>query len=278
MAEQRLQRRCRSEPGTGRITTMADHGKKKTRKERIMEAALHIFSEKGFQNTTITEISKEAGVSEATIYGYFGTKEDLLIAIPEKISNDAAEEMSRHLPYIKGAEGRLRVLLQGYTDLYQSNPDYSALVLLQLMSNKRFRQTAAHEAIRRSAHGVLECIREGIADGTFREDVNPYIVRSMLLGAIEHVFIQWHMEGRPERTPSSLNLLDSIIDIVLDGIRFGKEDSHLTLRLDLESARKLGKLLQAQGILEDEKREDDRRASLTKKIHKKEHVMKGAVP
>jgi TetR/AcrR family transcriptional regulator, fatty acid metabolism regulator protein len=252
---------------------MADHGKKKTRKEKIMEAALRIFSEKGFQNATIAEISKEAGVSEATIYEYFGTKEDLLIAIPEKISSDAQEEMGRRLPFIKGAEGRLRVMLQGYIDLYQSNPDYSALVLLQLMSNKRFRQTAAHEAIRRSAHGVLECIREGVADGTFRKDLNPYIVRSLLLGAIEHVFIQWHMEGRPARTPGSLNLLDALIDIVLVGIRAGKEDSYLTLRLDLESAGKLGKFLQAQGILEDEKREGPHRASPKKKIGEKKTTL-----
>ena len=57
---------------------MTDSSRAKTRKDRIMDAALRIFAEKGFQNATITEISKEAGVSEATIYEYFGTKEDLL--------------------------------------------------------------------------------------------------------------------------------------------------------------------------------------------------------
>jgi AraC-like DNA-binding protein len=63
---------------------MADHVRAKTRKDRIMDAALRIFAEKSFQDATISEISKEAGVSEATIYEYFGTKEDLLFAIPEK--------------------------------------------------------------------------------------------------------------------------------------------------------------------------------------------------
>ena len=65
---------------------MADHSRTKSRKDRIMDAALRIFAEKGFQNATISEISKEAGVSEATIYEYFGTKEELLFAIPEKVS------------------------------------------------------------------------------------------------------------------------------------------------------------------------------------------------
>ena len=53
---------------------MADHARPKTRKDRIMDAALRIFAEKSFADATISEISKEAGVSEATIYEYFGTK------------------------------------------------------------------------------------------------------------------------------------------------------------------------------------------------------------
>lgn len=231
---------------------MIDRHKKKSRKDRIMEAALRIFAEKGYQNTTITEISKEAGVSEATIYEYFGTKEDLLFAIPEKISNEGYEEMGRFLPYIKGVEGRLRAMLLGYINLYHTNPHYSALVLLQLTSNKRFRETAAHAAIRRSAHDMLLCIREGIADGTFKKDANAYLIRSMLLGTIEHLFIHWHMAGRPERSPSILDLLDSFMELIFDGVRAKKEETGLTLRLNLEDTRLLGEILQAQGILENE--------------------------
>ena len=92
---------------------MTDKSHPKTRKDRIMDAALRIFAEKGFQNSTITEISKEAGVSEATIYEYFGTKEDLLFAIPEKVSNETFEESSKVIPYIKGLEGKIRAIQPG---------------------------------------------------------------------------------------------------------------------------------------------------------------------
>jgi TetR/AcrR family transcriptional regulator, fatty acid metabolism regulator protein len=223
---------------------MADHNKMKSRKDRIMDAALCIFAEKGFQNTTISEISKEAGVSEATIYEYFGTKEELLFAIPEKVSNESYEETVRALPFIKDVEGRVRACLLTYVRLYQSNPDYSALVLLQLMSNKRFRQTPAHAAIRRSSRALLNAINEGIEDGTFIPDANAYLIRSILLGAIEHLFIHWHMQGRPEKETSIMDMLDPLIRIVLDGIRVNKKASALTLRLDLEGARAIGGLLQ----------------------------------
>ena len=63
------------------------------------------------------------------------------------------------------------------------------------MSNKRFRQTPAHAAIRRSSHALLDCVKEGIDDGTFKKDPNPYFIRSMLMGTIEHLLIHWHMTG-----------------------------------------------------------------------------------
>jgi AcrR family transcriptional regulator len=85
-----------------------------------------IIFRQGFTVATITEISKEAGVSEATIYEYFGTKEDLLFAIPEKISNQTYDESSKILPYIKGVEGKMRAILLSYFKLYQSNPPFRA--------------------------------------------------------------------------------------------------------------------------------------------------------
>jgi len=222
---------------------MTDKNRPKTRKDRIMDAALRIFAEKCFQNATITEISKAAGVSEATIYEYFGTKEDLLFAIPEKITNDTFEESSKVIPYIKGVEGKIRAILLFYVKLYQSNPNYSALVLLQLMSNRRFRQTPAHAAIRTSAHTLLDCIREGIADGTFKKDSNPYLIRSVFMGTIEHLFIHWHMQGMPKKKPGIAEMLDALLETVFDGIRARKEDSGTTLYLKLDDAGLLEKIL-----------------------------------
>ncbi len=247
---------------------MVDHIRTKNRKDRIMDAALRIFAEKTFQDATISEISKESGVSEATIYEYFGTKEDLLFAIPEKISNDSFEEFSRVIPYIKGVEGRMRAILLSYVRLYQDNPNYSALVLLQLMSNRRFRQTSAHAAIRRSAHRLLNCIRTGIADGTFRKDANAYLVRSMLMGTIEHLFIHWHMKGMPNQDTSIMDMLDPFLELVLNGIRAKKEDDGISLHLKMEDAQKLEKLLARQKSLQGH--EGKKRA--VKKTDKKRRI------
>ncbi len=51
------------------------------RKQQILDAALPIFSRKGFALTTTSEIAKAAGVAEGTIYNYFSNKRELFIAV-----------------------------------------------------------------------------------------------------------------------------------------------------------------------------------------------------
>jgi TetR/AcrR family transcriptional regulator, fatty acid metabolism regulator protein len=190
---------------------------KAARKNRIIEAALRIFAEKGFQEATISEIAKAAGVSDATVYEYFKTKEDLLFTIPEKLTGDALREFRETiLPYLRGTEAKLRAIVQTYMSLYERNPHYSALVMLQLKANRNFLKTSSYEQIRDAARELLNCIRAGIEDGTFKKDVDPLLVRSVILGTIEHLCVRWHLLG----TPSNLvEHVDPILDLVLDGIR-----------------------------------------------------------
>jgi AcrR family transcriptional regulator len=213
------------------------------RKNKVIQSALKIFAEKGFQNTTITEISNHSKVSEASIYEYFGTKEELFFALPEKFSSDSIENTNKILPYIHTAEERIRFLVRRYTELYQNVPDYSAIILLQLMTNKKFRKTRADKLIRLAARQLLNCIREGINDGTFKSHLNPYLVRSMLLGTIEHMFIDWHLKEKPERT-NILSMMDHFMDIVFTGIRREKEDTFI--KIELKDMQKIKKLFQCE--------------------------------
>ena len=227
---------------------------KKDRKKHILNIALKVFAEKGFQNATISQISKAAGVSDATVYQYFGTKEELLFSIPEEISNESTAELERVQPYIKDVEGKLRAILYMFLNLYETNTDYSNLILLQLMSNREFRNTAAHAAIKKSARLMLECIRQGIAEGIFKKDSDAYLIRSMLMGTVEHLFIHWHMQGMPKRDKKLADVLDPFLDMVFDGIREKKQDRGITVHLKMADNPELEALLQEKGCHTDRNR------------------------
>jgi len=200
------------------------------RKNKIIESALRIFAQKGFQEATISEISKASGVSDATVYEYFKTKEELLFTIPEEITEGPLKDMEKILPFLRGAEAKLRAIVHGYLTLYEHNPDYTALVMLQLKTNRNFLKTASYEKIRGIARMLLECIQEGITEGIFRKDTDPYLARSMILGTIEHLCIRWQLLG----TPSNLvDHTDPIIDMLLGGIRTQEPQKNISIHLHL---------------------------------------------
>ena len=61
---------------------MAVQKKSPTRKEQILQAAEQVFAQKGFHDATIADVARKAKVSEATIYEYFPSKEELLFSNP----------------------------------------------------------------------------------------------------------------------------------------------------------------------------------------------------
>src|SRR5579864_5711311 len=78
----------RSRPGSRARPSGKRQQNKERTKERILEAALQLFREKGLEGTTTKEISKKAGIAEGTLFNYFKTKEDLALYFFQKETED----------------------------------------------------------------------------------------------------------------------------------------------------------------------------------------------
>ncbi len=185
------------------------------RKKNIIDTATKVFAQRGFQEATITEIAKEAKVSEASIYEYFSTKEGLLFSIPAESSHTLFEVMSFHLKLIRGAANKLRAIVFLFMDSYQTNSDFAAVLMLFLKHNRKFLDTPGHHAIKEGIKQITQVIEEGIENNEFRQDLNPYLVRSMILGTIEHLVTNWVMTGNPDNLTE---FVDPLIDSIIQGI------------------------------------------------------------
>lgn len=212
---------------------MARHDIKEARKDNVIDAALQVFAQKGYADTTMTDIAKKAGVSTPVLYEYFKTKEDLLFAIPEKFTAEPIKIAEYVAPYLRGAEAKIRALVQGYLTIYDENPHYASLVMLELKTNRRFLKTKAYGMVKKVAGGLLDVIKEGIQDGTFKEDTDAFLIRSMLLGTIEHLCIRKLLIGEPKNLPQ---YTDPIVDTILDSIRKRSKKISINLNInDLEA-------------------------------------------
>jgi TetR/AcrR family fatty acid metabolism transcriptional regulator len=174
-----------------------------------------VFARSGYHESTVSEIAKEAGVSEGTIYEHFSTKEGLLFSIPEAFIAKEREQHRFHLQLIRGAAMRLRAIVYLYLYTWQENPDYAVINLLILKGNLNFRQTEGYRLIREGFREITRIIEEGMASGEFRGDIVPYAIRSVLMGAVDHVATNWLLSDRKHNL---VDLVDPIMDLVMGGL------------------------------------------------------------
>ena len=212
---------------------MANQKRSKTRRVQICKAAEKVFALKGFAEATISDVAREAGLSDATIYEYFPSKEDLLFSIPGDTTQQGNEILAFHLNYVRGAANKLRSLIYHYLWFYENNEDYASVVMLVLKTNRKFVDTEAYQTVREGYGLIVDVIREGVASGEFRADLDPYLVRAVLLGAIEHQVIRRTLLGRPD---SLVDLVDPLTDMMIGGIKKEPDVQTYNLRLMVESA------------------------------------------
>ena len=195
---------------------MTAQKKSEIRKDQILNAAERTFARKGFQEATISDVAREAGVSDATIYEYFPSKEELLFSIPGETARRAKKNLENILNHVRGATNKIRSIIYSYFMFYQDHPDYAAVAMLVLKQNRKFLETKAYEDVKELSRVLLHVIEEGIASGEFRSDSNPYLIRSTVLGTIEHLVIRSILLGKPKNLAE---FVDPLTDLIIDGIK-----------------------------------------------------------
>jgi len=109
------------------------------RKQEILEAALNVFSKKGFDGSRTKEIAIEAGVSEATVFKYFPTKQNILASLIRPVIESIAKPLFL-APVMKiidnagtvGLEKTLVLLMKDRLDVYEKNERLIRTMLLEL--------------------------------------------------------------------------------------------------------------------------------------------------
>lgn len=190
--------------------------------KKILSIATEFFSEKGYFHTTISDIAADLNINEATIYGYFKSKEEILLTIPFEELKLFLKSLSDHLQGIKGADNKLRKLVWHQLYFFQNNREYTTVLLLELRPNPKFYQSPAYTLIKEYSDVLLNIIEEGKREGVFREEVNSRLVRDMIFGTLDHITLPWIIF---KRQSNLIDKNDELCDLFLNSIR--KERSYM---------------------------------------------------
>lgn len=179
--------------GQGHRTGRRERRKEETR-QRIIAAALELMQEKPFDQITVEEIAERADVAKGTFFLYFPTKEQLLHAYMEELTEDVYEFLEQLQP--ETAESQWEVLRQ--VMLYIASRDGLSLALTrsimvaccQSAELRRRMMELVQEATQYALTGFIA----GQQTGEFRRDVSPETLAHYAVRLYRLCLMEWMME------------------------------------------------------------------------------------
>ena len=214
---------------------MANRSTKEDTKNRIIDSAKKLFAEQGYQKTTVVDISKQAGLSEAALYEYFQGKEDLLLAIPDLWVSDLLADVQEQLFGIKGTINKLRKYLWWNMRRIEQAPLDAKIVYLFLKTNANFMNTPVYANVRKLYAHLVDIFEEGKRTGEMKPDLNAYAARDIFVGTMDHVVTRWLLK---DMSYSLFENLEQIFDLMVNA--FGQGDSKVTVERENGSQEKGG--------------------------------------
>jgi TetR/AcrR family transcriptional regulator, fatty acid metabolism regulator protein len=193
-----------------------NRGSKETTKNRIIASARQLFAEQGYQKTTIVDISRQAGLSEAALYEYFHGKEDLLLTIPDLWVSELIAGLEDQLFGIKGAFNKLRKYLWWNMRRIEQEPLDAKIVYLFLKTNANFMKTEVYSNVKILYSYLVDILEEGKKNGEMKPDLDTYLARNVFIGTMDYLVIRWLLK---DMSYSLFENLEETFALLVDAFR-----------------------------------------------------------
>lgn len=189
------------------------------RRRQIIDSAAALFSRKGFSGTTTREVAKAAGVSEATLFKHFTTKEDLYAAIIE------AKAQSRAIlgTVVAAAERKedaevLRVLAREMVNRTKADPTLLRLLFFSALEGHALSDMFFRSRLEAVDLFLTRYIAQRVEDGAFRH-LDPMLAAWNFIGMLAYHILFVELFGQKPATDVGLDAaVEQTVSLFLHGI------------------------------------------------------------
>lgn len=153
---------------------------------KIMRSFSTLMKEKDFHSITTAEIAGNAGVTEGLIYKYFKDKKDLLYQVLNEHFKAFQAKVEASVAEKSTCIAKLETIIFSSLESYTENRVFARILLLEVRNSSVYFDSGAYGMVKKYARTILDIIRQGIETGELKADTDPYLLRKVILGAIEH--------------------------------------------------------------------------------------------
>src|ERR1700704_2324547 len=172
------------------------------KRERILAAAERIFARHGFFAARVSDVAKEAGVADGTIYLYFKSKDDLLISLFERRMLQLNAALAEA---VAGAPPReqLHTFIRTYLQLVHDEPTAAEVLTIELRQSSKFMKEYDNPAFAdflRLLGGIIATAQDkGEVDGS----IPAHVAARMIFGVLDELALAWVLAKAPSISGST---------------------------------------------------------------------------
>lgn len=183
-------------------------------RERIMDAALNVFSRKGYYDTRMDEIVEEAAASKGSIYFHFPNKEKLFLALVDQFA-DLLERRVKEAIADKTGMVRVQAAVVTVLETFGKYRRPAKILLVQAVGLGNVFEKKRQEVSERFAKLIQSYLDEAISAGEIAPN-DSEVVAHAWMGAIESVVIQWVYTGEPQPE----RILQTLVPLLLKSVGY----------------------------------------------------------
>ncbi|MCF8050491.1 MAG: TetR family transcriptional regulator [Desulfobacterales bacterium] len=188
---------------------------------RILEAAIKVFAEQGFFQSTISQIAKEAQVADGTIYLYFKNKEDILVQFFSYKTKQVFERFRQGVDSQGSAIEKLRSLIRRHLEEFQQDRNMAVVYQSETHQTSRRAEPQIRAMSKMYMDIVSQIVEQGQQEGSIRKELYLGLVRRFIIGAVDEVINTWlHAEKDYDLT----SMADPLVDLFVRGIGVDDRD------------------------------------------------------
>lgn len=184
-------------------------------RERILDAALNIFSHKGFHETRLDEIVDEAKTSKGSIYLYFPNKEQLFLALVDQFANLLERRVNDAIATESNGIDRVRAALIAVVETFGKYRMPAKIMLVQAVGLGSVFEKKRREVTDRFAQLIKTHLDESVAMRHIPA-TDTDVASHAWMGAIYNLMIQWVYTGEP----TSERIVETLVPLLLRSVGY----------------------------------------------------------
>jgi TetR/AcrR family fatty acid metabolism transcriptional regulator len=174
-----------------------------------------VFADQGFFQSTISQVAKEAGVADGTIYLYFKNKDDILIQFFKFKTKLVFERFEEAVKSGRDAKEKLRNLIRKHLEEFQNDKNMAVVYQTETHQINRLAEDQIKEMSKMYLDLISGIIDQGQEEGSMRKDLYMGLVKRFIIGSIDEVINTWlHSKGKYDL----VSMADPLVDLLIRGV------------------------------------------------------------